>query len=446
LLLVLAFGCGESPVTQPDDADPAFAKGGGSGVSVTATDPSYGKQGTVELEVRVLGSGFDQGSRASWERNGAPDPKVTVTRTVFVGASELRATIDIAAEADIDLYDVAVYTLGGRKGVGTEKFEVTAATAIGRLGNGVTSARGVNEQGHVVGASAFTGEGAHAFFWSAETGMQDIGLGNAWDIDQAGLLAAGGQANAGPAGTATLYSRDGTGQWTSGTLPTPGYAGGAARAIASDASGNAALIAGVVRVQVSRKSTVEYPALWTRSGTAWMLSPLPVAGFSGGIAYDVTPGGLIAGRVDGGGTPFRAAVWEQASSAPAVLPTTGGQVSEAFAAISNGLLVAGRHNGAPAIWFRTAVGGVWTGPVLLEGSGCGGYAYDVNDVGTIVGQACGEPVAWRVSGGAVLSRARLGGLGPGGSAGSSVGWVEAINASGFAAGSSRDIAATWSVP
>ncbi len=445
ILACLAIGCGEAPLTEPADA-PALAKGsgGGGGVSITAADPRYGKQGTVGLDVRVLGAGFDDGSRASWERDGAPDPKVRVNSTTFVSSSELRANIDIEVDADIDLYDIAVYTRGGRKGVGTEKFEVTAATSIGALGNGVTAARGINDQGHVVGASAFTGEGAHAFFWSAETGMQDIGLGHAWDIDQAGTTVVGGYAQA---NLATIFTRSVTGEWTSGTLPTPGYSGGAARAVASDASGNAFLIAGVVRVQVSRKSTVEHPALWTRSGATWTVAPLPIAGFTGGTAFDVTASGLIGGRVDGGGVAFRAAVWEQPTSAPTVLPTQAGQVSDLYAVSPSGTFASGRHGGAPALWFRAVVGNAWSGPLLLEaaGSSCSGHAYDVNDAGTVVGQACGEPVAWRVSNAAVISRTRLGGLGPGASGGNSVGWVEAVNATGLAAGSARDLAAIWTV-
>lgn len=107
LLIVLAISCGESPVTEPAES-PAFAKGSGGGVSVTAADPAYGEQGAVGLTVRVLGSGFDDGSRASWERVGVADPKIKVNSTTFVSSSELRANIDIAADAALAFYDIAV--------------------------------------------------------------------------------------------------------------------------------------------------------------------------------------------------------------------------------------------------------------------------------------------------------------------------------------------------
>jgi hypothetical protein len=173
-LTILGLGCGDqSPPTAPDGA-PTFAKGSAGGVSVTTADPAFGRQGTAGLLVRVLGSGFDQGSRASWERGGAPDPQITVNSTVFVSSSELRANIDIANDADIDLYDVAVYTAGGRKGIGTEKFEVTTATVISDPAD-YTVARGISDAGLVVGGTgdnAFFDTGERAFLWSPIGGFE----------------------------------------------------------------------------------------------------------------------------------------------------------------------------------------------------------------------------------------------------------------------------------
>jgi hypothetical protein len=115
-------------VTQPVEApEPQAAKGGGgtSSVTVTSADPNWAPQETT-LSVRITGSGFDQGSRAEWAINGTVvDPAVVRTdHTTFVSAGELVATITIATTAPAVLYDVMVTTSGGRRGIGTEKFEV----------------------------------------------------------------------------------------------------------------------------------------------------------------------------------------------------------------------------------------------------------------------------------------------------------------------------------
>lgn len=93
-------------------------------LAITSTDPSFGQPGEVQKQVRVLGSGFGSDAQVAWERNGAADPKITVHATTVVSSTEILATITIADDATLDLYDVAVTTLG-KKGVGTEVFEVT---------------------------------------------------------------------------------------------------------------------------------------------------------------------------------------------------------------------------------------------------------------------------------------------------------------------------------
>jgi len=90
--------------------------GGGSAVTVAGADPNWSPQDTT-VTVRVLGSGFDQGSRAEWAINGTVvDPSVVRTNsTAFVSAGELEANITISGSAPAVLYDIAVTTSGGRK-------------------------------------------------------------------------------------------------------------------------------------------------------------------------------------------------------------------------------------------------------------------------------------------------------------------------------------------
>lgn len=134
LPMVVAVACGDNPAAP----ELAMAKGSGGGANstepkVTAADPSFGRRGQ-RLEVRVIGTGFDGTAVASFERNGAPDPKITVNSTTFVSSSEVLADITIAADADTAFYDVAVeVTLSGggrKKGVGVELFEVNLSAAL----------------------------------------------------------------------------------------------------------------------------------------------------------------------------------------------------------------------------------------------------------------------------------------------------------------------------
>jgi hypothetical protein len=101
---------------------------------VSAAAPSFGHQGDVAQQVTITGSGFAAGALAAWERNGVPDPKVTVLSTQFVSSSQVIATITIAPDAEISLYDISVTNTDRKKGIGTALYEVTTAELLGTLG------------------------------------------------------------------------------------------------------------------------------------------------------------------------------------------------------------------------------------------------------------------------------------------------------------------------
>ena len=127
---VLALGgCSDPAVLEipVHDAKGGAKPGDSDGPVVSQADPSSGRQGDVQLEVRILGSGFDQTAQAVWERDGRSDPKIVTLSTRFVSSAEVVATIDIALDAALDLYDIAVYVGigdGRKKGVGIEMFRV----------------------------------------------------------------------------------------------------------------------------------------------------------------------------------------------------------------------------------------------------------------------------------------------------------------------------------
>lgn len=94
-------------------------------VTVSAADPSSGEQDTVGLVVKVTGKNFAAGARTDFFRSGTSDPAgITVTSTRHVSATEVEATIDIAAGAALSLFDVRVTNSNGRSGKGSDLFRV----------------------------------------------------------------------------------------------------------------------------------------------------------------------------------------------------------------------------------------------------------------------------------------------------------------------------------
>ena len=132
LAIALAGACARdtsAPADAPSLQAGRNSSGGGGkggsngGPSVKATDPAAAPQ-NITLDVRVMGSGFDEGSRVTFERGGTASAKVVTNSTSFVSSTELVANVTIAADADTAKYDVAVTTAKGIKGIGSVLFEV----------------------------------------------------------------------------------------------------------------------------------------------------------------------------------------------------------------------------------------------------------------------------------------------------------------------------------
>jgi len=123
IVTIAALGACAERAREVAPFEPQFGPGGGGPpVKVTGTDPTGAEQEQT-LDVRVFGSNFEPGSNAEYTLNGASG-KVHTNSTTFVSSSELVTSITIDAEADLGLYDVEVMTPPGKKGVGTELFEV----------------------------------------------------------------------------------------------------------------------------------------------------------------------------------------------------------------------------------------------------------------------------------------------------------------------------------
>ena len=458
LLTAIALSCSDNPPTEPASSSLSAARSAlGSSVTVTAANPPYGDQGTVNLDVQITGTGFDGSAKAQWRLTGdtVPSPQIKVNRTTFVSSTQLVANIDIAAHATIASYDIAVVLSGGKKGIGNELFLVTTAQPIGSLAGAVTLGRGLNDAGLVGGYS-----GLQAYVWEAGV-FHDLGEGGTFAIDNAGTTAVGMLGAAPDSNHPAIWTRAPGGAWpAAGTLLPGGQDLGIAQRLASDpVTGQAILIGGFVRRLVARHTYVATPVRWARVGGAWTLQVMPLpSGYSGGTVRDINPNGEAAGSA--GGVGERGIVWESDLTTTSILdPLPGDANSRANAIDPTGTLAVGasfNQNGSlvhSVFWTRGA-GGTWNAaPIDIEAAsglaGCKneGGVRDVNAADIAVGQGCdGAVTAWQVSGATVVKRLRLGGLSP-----QDNGDVEALNdartpvATGQGTLNGKSVAVVWNV-
>ena len=407
-----ALACG--PVTEPmrDPEGAELARAAGN-PTVTAAIPSYAHQGDAAVAVRIVGSGFDQGSVASWERDGITDTNISVLETRFVSSSEVVATISVAPDATIDLYDVAVTTSTRKKGIGMERFIVTVAQSIGTLG-GNTLSRGINDRGEVVGYS-MAGSSQRAFFSAPEAPMTNLGAGQAYDLDPTGTVVVGISS-----GISVVWRRAG-GSWTSSPLPLGNALSARATSMALTAEG--LIIGGTLAIRTgSGKTTQDRPALWRETGSSWTLQVLPVpAGFNNASIADVNEQGQAVGMARDANA--RVYVWEADGTPVPVTPVSGLPLPFPYGINPAGTIVVG-SSGEGAVYWERSADGTWLPAKVLESCG---RAVDINRAGMIVGYGCQTAPLWTVAEDGSIARRILPGLG----ANSDAPAVEAINDAEF---------------
>ena len=162
---VLLAGCNDPYPSEPAPAEAARAARPTTGPAVTSTAPTGAPPG-VTLDVRVLGSGFDAGTRVAFALGGLTGPAVATNRTTFVSAQEVVANVTIAGSAQIGLYDVIATTAGGKKGIGTEMFEVAfVGVDLGAPRRGSSEAVAINNLNQIAGYDRYPDGAQKAFRW-----------------------------------------------------------------------------------------------------------------------------------------------------------------------------------------------------------------------------------------------------------------------------------------
>jgi hypothetical protein len=334
---------------------------------------------------------------------GQPYEKVHVNNTTFVSSTLLVANISIDNDAEINQYDIAVRTAGGKQGIGSEMFAITRAVALPGL-----TGLAINDAGQVIGQ-----DGSDAALWDPGVGLVIVAAGGfAWDIDRTGTTIGGRSA----AGNAVIWtSASGPqGPWTETTLPALG-AGGSVRSIASDASGQAVLMTGNAFLPNAQP---KHPIVWTRSAAGWSerVFSFPAGGPASGWGQSINVRGMVVG-MDGTTCCF-ALYWDSLGTPARLAPLKSGAAAAAWSIDDSGLIAVGQSANTAVMWTRPSATASWSIATALENTGSlctkgTSAAFAVNASGTIaVGESCGMGVAWVISGGTVTSRILLGNLGP----------------------------------
>lgn len=383
-------GCGGSSSTDVPPPPPPPPPGP---PTVTGVRPIIGHPGEAGLQVTVSGTNFRSGATVAWQRNGTNEATVEVASVQVTNSTTLVATVNIAANAPVSFYDVAVTNSGAVPATLSEPFEVTEAYPI----EGTVYGLGVNNAGTIVGRR---GDTHLAFVWTrtggetdlpTEAGSIDTNGGHA--IDEAGTTIAGVSAN-----DAVTWTNPGSG-WVRALLPRDPASGYAlALGLGSDPfTGKATVIAGAEGFGadgVTPKPVVndnQRPRAWVATGGTWQRVVLPTpAGTTVGTALGASASGRVVGTV-----PGHAAVWTPDGSGGWTLDLLGGGIINAINSAGD-LAVGAGPDDRPAYWTRT--GTTWSSAKVLPGQ-CTS-AVGVDDAGNILGNPCRPngsrwvPVIW----------------------------------------------------
>ncbi len=391
-LIILGLGCAEPRSTEPDAADPAFARSGGGDPTVTAADPSEAPQDST-LNVHVIGTNYDQGSRVDFVRAGVVDPKVQVKSTTYLSSTELVANVSIAADAAPVFYDVMVTKSTGKKGIGTEKFTVVVPAALLSAPAGFSYVQAVSSNGLIAGRiTTACGPGFSPALWNQQRQLITLPAlpgtcgGNARGVNTAGVVI--GSVYTGSSLTVDVQWVPSGGSYQAQQLPRlpDGTVAGA-----WDINEGGSIVG------------VNTASFWSAS-TGWQILPRSSGATSCHSEISLNDANAIVGSCTIAGEQ-KAVYWASPTSTPVLLPVaTGGTRASAWDINNSGVIVGytsfGAHQSINRATRWTPSGGSWT-VELLSDQGTGSNALAVNEAGQIAGTAfihVNRPAVWDVNG------------------------------------------------
>lgn len=422
-----ASGCGGLPTDVPPPPPPPPPS-----LAVTSINPTSAFR-DVTLDVHLLGSGFEQGSRAVWALGtdtAFATTKVKTNSTSFVNAGELVANITIQPDAPIGSYGMLVVTTSGKKSSGNVQFGVALSIELVDLGTGDNSlARGVNNQGQIVGDRGADPATVQAFLWDNDV-ITNLGVLPGMTYSYAFDINASGQV-VGVSGTGTLDNpilQRGFIWTATGGIQALSTLGGISSARAINDNGD---IAGFSTV--SGTNTQQGHAVVWRNGVVTDLQPASFANdvgrafainnsgevvgwvysrlqafkwtatgvmvpLEGGLPFGINDAGCVAGWSASGGVT---AGYRICAGVSRNVGNCGGSGSRAWAINSGGDVAGDASNGGgqQAAFLWTETGGITCFPIPQGSDGAG--ATDVNDASWVVGTVNrpvggGHATLWKV--------------------------------------------------
>jgi uncharacterized membrane protein len=391
-LVILGLACAEPRSTEPDAADPTFARSGGGDPTVTAADPSEAPQDST-LDVHVIGTNYDQGSRVDFVRAGVVDAKVQVKSTTYLSSTELVANVSIAADAAPVSYDVMVTKSTGKKGIGTEKFAVMVPVELLSAPEGFSAVQAVSEHGLLVGRiTTSCGPGWAPAVWDQQGQLTTLPPlpgscgGGARGVNSAGVAV--GQAYIGSTSSSDVQWVPSGGAYQAQQLPR-----------LPDGS-----MAGVWGVNAGGSIVGANTASFWSASTGWQILSRPSSATKclGEISLNdlnaIVGSCTIAGEQKG-------VYWGSPTSAPVLLPVaTGGTRASAWDINNAGVIVGytsiGTHRAVDRATRWTPSGTSWTVEFLPD-LGSGSVAYVINEAGQIAGRVNAHgirPAFWDANG------------------------------------------------
>ncbi|MEO6056691.1 MAG: hypothetical protein ABIQ49_07625 [Gemmatimonadales bacterium] len=374
------------------------APGGGSpDLARAAADPTVGTVAPdnaprdTTLDVQVLGTGYDQGSRVDLALAGVLDPtNVRTNSTRYVSSKELVANITISLAATLARYDVVVTTSKGKKGIGTERFLVFTEVLAAPSGGATVS--DVSPTALISGSiSTSCGPGFAPALWDQAGQLTQLPAlagtcgGVARAVNSGGTSV--GSAYVGSSMAASVRWTPGSGGYAVDQLPLlpDGTEPGAwdINDLGQVGGGNAA-------------------AVWTQA-TGWQLLIKPV-GATLCVATQINNSGQMTARCTIGGQP-RGAFWATVSADPVLLPLPTGATGTSPWGINASGTIAGyiQSGGVNRAARWVPAGATWT-PEILGDLGSGGSAHGLNDAGQVIGAVNAtsggyvRPAYWEPSG------------------------------------------------
>lgn len=411
--LMVVLSCGEDAPTAIDDrALDTAGKPAVGDPTVVGTDPMEAPQDTT-LDVRVLGTNFDRGSRADLALNCEIEcflsEKVKTNTTRYVSSGELVANITIAADAVVELYDVLITTSKGKRGIGIELFAIKVGHPNPQTGYteftvdrlpGAKTCEGIalNEHRDVTGFCSYQKADRRAFLWRMGGEVVDLGLGHPEDLSDFGDPIVVGQTGPPETRVAAVWGSGGSPAVVLPQLAVDGCSGGAALGV----NGAGDLVAGYA-CKVVGGATRSIPVTWTGSGSNWSEpQPLPLPdGYYGGRGVDVSTNGVILGHLfseDPEPDGARYFVWFPPYLSAQRVPPGGYTYLGLFSVNDNGDVVGTTtavRGWESLLWRRN--GSTWDSPVNIGG----GSARGVNLAAQVTGIDGNEVYVWSASAGKV---------------------------------------------